>query len=66
MPVYLVNITHERVKRDLGLFAVPSDQPAEADEVSSLIGQLAADPKVEILAAPKDGQKTITILGPKS
>jgi len=66
MPVYLVNITHERVKRDLGLFAVPSDQPAEADEVSSLIGQLAADPKVEILAAPKDGQKTITILRPKS
>ena len=64
--VYLINITHERVKRDLGLFAVPSDQPAEADEVAALIAKLEADPKVEKLAERTLGNQTVVILRPKS
>ena len=64
--VYLVNITHERVKRDLGLFAVPSDQPAEADEVKELIARLEADPKVEKLAERTLGNQIVVILKPKS
>ena len=64
--VYLINITHERVKRDLGLFAVPSDQPAEADEVKQLIAKLEADPKVEKLAERTLGNQIVVILTPKS
>ena len=64
--VYLINITHERVKRDLVLFAVPSDQPAEADEVKELIAKLEADPKVEKLAERTLGNQIVVILKPKS
>ena len=64
--VYLINITHERVKRDLGLFAVPSDQPAETDEVKELIAKLVADSKVEKLAERTLGNQIVVILRPKS
>ena len=64
--VYLINITHEFAKRDFGLFAVPSDQPADADEVSDVLAHLAADPKVEKLAERNLGNQHVIILRPKS
>ncbi len=64
--VYLVDITHEFAKRDFGLFAVPTDQPADADEVSDVLSRLTADPGVEKLAERQLGNQLVVILRPKS
>ena len=64
--VYLINITHEFAKRDFGLFAVPTDQPADADEVIEVLTRLGADPKVDKLAERQLGNQLVVILRPKS
>ena len=64
--VYLINITYEFVKHDFGLFAVPTDQPANTVELNDLLARLIADPKVEKLAERQLGNQVVVILRPKS
>ena len=64
--VYLINITHEFAKRDFGLFAVPTDEPADADELLDVLARLSADPKVDKLAERQIGNQLVVILRPKS
>ncbi len=64
--VYLINITHEFAKRDFGFFAVPTDQPVDADELKEVLARLAADPNVDKLAERQIDNKLVVILRPKS
>ena len=64
--VYLINITHEFAKRDFGFFAVPTDQPADADELMDVMTRLGADPTVEKLAERQLDNQLVVILRPKS
>ncbi|MBG1231917.1 VTT domain-containing protein [Aestuariivirga litoralis] len=64
--VYLVGITHESVKRSVGLFAVPSDRAAAPADVQAMIDKLKADPRVETVGSLSVGGQVVTILRPKS
>ncbi len=64
--VYVVNMTHEGMKPNLGMFAIPSDQPASTAEISAVEKNLSDDPAIETLAANDAAGHKVVILRPKS
>ena len=64
--VYVINITREGLKPNLGMFAVPSNQPASAEEIASVEKNLGDDPAVETLGRNDVAGHTVVILRPKS
>ncbi len=64
--VYLINITRETVRHDLGLFAVPADKPVKGEDVSQLIQKLTQDSGVDLLSSSISSGQGVAILRPKS
>ena len=64
--VLLISLTHERLTHDFGLFAVPTDEPPEAEEIAALLAKVAADSHVEKLGVTARDEAQVTILRPKS
>ena len=64
--VYLINVTHENLKPNLGMFAVPSDEAISADEMATILKTLTDDPQIETLARNVLAGQPVLILKPKS
>ncbi len=64
--VYLINITLENLKPDLGMFAVPSNEAIKPDDMATIIKTLTDDPQIETLARNMLAGQPVLILKPKS
>jgi hypothetical protein len=64
--VYLINVTHEELKQKLGMFAVPTDEVVDLEELNSVLKILTDDPLIETLAHDTLAGKPVLILKPKT
>jgi membrane protein DedA with SNARE-associated domain/membrane-associated phospholipid phosphatase len=63
--VYLVSLTHEKLKPQLQLMAIPSDVQASKDEAASFLAAMVAQPGVETLDSKQGSVLPIAIWRPK-
>jgi len=64
--VLLLDLVHESLKSNFGMFALPSTSPIDPAELQDIIHQLEADPGVETLGEKNLSGQTVAILRPKS
>ncbi len=64
--VYFISLTHETLKPQLQLIAMPADVQASKEEAQSFIAALSAQPGVETLETKQGGVLPIAIWRPKA
>jgi membrane protein DedA with SNARE-associated domain/membrane-associated phospholipid phosphatase len=64
--VYLVSLTHEKLKPQLQLMAIPSDVQASKDEAGGFLAAMSAQPDVETLDTKQGSVLPIAIWRPKA
>ena len=64
--VYVIDLTREGLKSNLGVYSVPSDKPATAEEIAAVEKNLSDDPGIETLGTNVVAGHTVVILRPKS
>jgi membrane protein DedA with SNARE-associated domain/membrane-associated phospholipid phosphatase len=64
--VYVVNVTREGLKPNLGMLTLPSDTAASAEEIGTIESNLMDDPAIETLASKDAAGHKVIILRPKS
>jgi undecaprenyl-diphosphatase len=63
--VYLISLTHERLRPQLQLIAIPSDVQASKDEAADFLKAMSAQPGVETLDSKEGSVLPIAIWRPK-
>lgn len=53
LPLFLVSVSREELRRGLGLYAMPAPRPAAADDANSFMAALAASQKLQRLTQPQ-------------
>lgn len=64
--VYLISLTHEKLKPQLQLISIPSDVQASRDEAGAFVAALSAQPGVETLDTKQGSVLPLAIWRPKS
>ncbi|MEO6607089.1 MAG: VTT domain-containing protein [Aestuariivirga sp.] len=64
--VYLISLTHEKLKPQLQLMAIPSDVQASKDEAAGFLAAMSAQPGVETLDTKQGSVLPIAIWRPRT
>ncbi len=64
--VYLISLTHEKLRPQLQLISIPSDVQASKDEAATFVMALSGQPGVETLDTKQGGVLPLAIWRPKS
>ena len=64
--VYLLSVRQEAARSSMGIYTLPADHPASAQDLATLIAALQADPTIETLAARDIDGRHVVIMTPKS